>query len=136
MTSALWGRPPHYNTPEELQAKIDEYFTTWHWYRKIVTKEGNAIEIPYFWIVDLCLYLWFCDRASFYDYEKRDGFSNTIKWARSRIETEYEKMLHAQPTWAIFALKNFWRRDERTNRMTWEDWWPIQIQSILNDIVS
>ncbi len=46
-------------------------------------------------------------RQSFYDYEKRDGFSYIIKRARLFIEKEYEENLSiGNTTGAIFALKN------------------------------
>jgi hypothetical protein len=60
-------------------------------------------------ICGLVLHLGFCDRASFYNYEKYGEFSYTIKKARVRIEEYYEKkMLELRnPAGAIFALKNF-----------------------------
>ena len=60
------------------------------------------------------MFLGFCDRRSFYDYEQNEGFSYTVKKARLRIEAEYENALHYQsPTGAIFALKNFGWKDKQ-----------------------
>jgi hypothetical protein len=72
------------------------------------TKLGHVVEIPVITISGLVLYLGFCDRQSFYDYEKKPDFSCTIKRARTFIEMEYEHLLRTQSsTGAIFALKNF-----------------------------
>ena len=101
------GHPPIYKTPQALQAKIDEYFQGG--YRKTKIKIGDElVEVPDITISDLVIFLGFCDRRSFYDYENREGFSYTIKKARSFIEREYESLLrHHNCTGAIFALKNF-----------------------------
>jgi hypothetical protein len=102
------GRPPLYSTPEELQAKIDEYFAGGYRKTKHYLENGQAIDIPDITISDLVIFLGFCDRHSFYDYEKRPSFSHTIKRARSFIEREYETLLKRNNcTGAIFALKNF-----------------------------
>ncbi len=90
------GMTPKYKTPEELQSKIDEYFD-----EIVETKDKITIT-------GLVLYLGFCDRQSFHDYEKRESFSFTIKKARTRIENHYEKNLTgSNPAGPIFALKNF-----------------------------
>jgi len=101
------GRPPMYNTPEELQAKIEEYFEGgFRKVRRIVG--GKEVEMPKITISDLVLFLGFCDRHSFYEYEKKPEFTHTIKRARSMIEREYEdRLTENNPAGAIFALKNF-----------------------------
>lgn len=105
------GRPPIYNSPEELSKKIQEYFDTGVRKKTIVIGSGKdkcEIEVPIPTITGLCLFLGFDSRQSFYDYEKRAGFSYTIKRARTLIEREYEEMLSTgNSTGAIFALKNF-----------------------------
>jgi hypothetical protein len=108
------GRPPLYKTPDELQEKIDQYFKDGYKTKTIHLKDGTEVEIPCITISDLVIYLGFCDRVSFYDYEKRPDFSYTIKRARSFIEREYEEMLRfGNPTGAIFALKNFGWSDKQ-----------------------
>lgn len=98
------GRPPKFKTPEELQEMVDKYF------EEVTAKDSNQ-KIT---ITGLCLYLGFCDRHSFYDYEKREGFSHTIKTARLRIETHYEGLLQVQSSAGpIFALKNFGWKDKQ-----------------------
>lgn len=111
------GRPPKYKTAEELQKKIEEYFDWWYRTKEVVRKIGkDKYEVyhkPMITITDLVLFLWFSDRHSFYDYEKRPEFSHTIKRARTFIEREYEELAQMWLTTAIFALKNFWRTDKQ-----------------------
>ena len=47
------------------------------------------------------------EAEEFYDYEKREGFSHSVKRARMLVEAEYERRLHGNNVGgAIFALKN------------------------------
>lgn len=113
----LGGRPPMYETPEQLQDAIDLYFTEGVKKKSVIIGKApnqSEIIIPVPTITGLCNYLGFESRQSFYDYEKRDGFSYTIKRARLFIEQEYEEMLAlGNPTGAIFALKNFGWTDKQ-----------------------
>jgi hypothetical protein len=132
------GRPPVFNSPEEIQVKIAEYFE----YVKGETKEvdiefegpqGKAgvykdtvtVRNPEpITITGLALYLGFESRQSFYDYEKREGYSYIIKRARMRVENAYEHRLDSKnPTGPIFALKNMgWTdRQEVTQQTTIKD---------------
>lgn len=104
------GRPPLYNSAEELQQKIDAYFGS----LTAVIKDGQIerAEQPAT-ITGLALFLGFSDRQSLYDYEEREEFSCIIKRARLRVECEYEKKLSYQsPTGSIFALKNMGWKDK------------------------
>ena len=107
----LGGAPRYYKTPEELQEAIHEYFNKGVRKRIVLigkkpNQEKIEVEVPT--ITGLCYYLGFESRQSFYDYEKNDGFSYTIKRARLFIEREYEEQLQiGNVTGAIFALKNF-----------------------------
>ena len=90
------GAPPKYDDPEKLREKIMEYL-------KFVKEKNLKVTIS-----GLVLYCGFADRASFYDYEKRDGFSHIIKRARTLIQMAYEENLHhGSAGGSIFALKNF-----------------------------
>lgn len=104
------GAPPFFDNPIDLQNKIDEYFNIGVKKRKVAIGKPpkiEVIEIEVPTISGLAYYLGFASRQSFYDYEKRDGFSYTIKRARLFIEVEYEEQLqHGNTTGAIFALKN------------------------------
>lgn len=95
----MMGRPPIFETPEELESKINEYYDS---------------LVEHSTITGLAFYLGFESRQSFYDYEKKPEFSYIIKRARLRVENDYEKSLFGKyPTGAIFALKNMgW--DDRT----------------------
>lgn len=119
------GRPPHFETPEELQKEIDKYLKNCPDKKVIVTKKGDKIEIPTPTISGLCYFLGFESRQSFYDYEKKDedsenmGFSYTIKRARLFIEKEYESLLSTNAyAGAIFALKNFGWIDKTQQEIT------------------
>lgn len=114
----LGGRPPIFNTPEELRLKINEYFeyVKGEFEEVLEINEEGIKETVKKWIrypenvtiTGLCIYLGFDSRQSFYDYEKRDGFSYIIKKARLLVENSYEdKAIDAKnPTFHIFALKN------------------------------
>jgi hypothetical protein len=110
------GRPALFETPEQLQEMIDEYFKSGIEGRTFIVgsglnKQSITVEIPT--ITGLCYYLGFESRQSFYDYEKRHGFSYTIKKARLKIERMYEEQLqYGNSTGAIFALKNMDWKDK------------------------
>lgn len=115
----LGGRPPVFETPEDIQAKITEYFE-WvkgemnppeEWHDKGAYKRPPENVT----ITGLALYLGFESRQSFYDNEKRDGFSYVIKRARMKVENGYEnKLLDSKnPTGPIFALKNMGWSDKQ-----------------------
>ena len=90
------GRPPIYDNPEDLQTKIDEY------------KNDCMIneEIPT--LTGMILFIGFNSKDTFYEYGKKEGFSDSIKKARLWIESLYEKDLRKTGnTGSIFALKNF-----------------------------
>jgi hypothetical protein len=135
------GRPPFYETPEELQKKIDEYFAKGFRTRKMVV--GNkrtgtqVVEVPIITITGLVLYCGFCDRHSFYDYEKREGFSHTVKRARTFIEQEYEELLSTgNATGAIFALKNFGWIDKTETETTLKVGNIDKVDSLLNELAT
>lgn len=93
------ARPAEFESPEAMQEAITDY---------IQTNPGKLT------ITGLAYHLGFESRQSFYDYEKRDLFSYTIKRARMFIENEYEKLLISNnTTGAIFALKNFGWTDKQ-----------------------
>jgi hypothetical protein len=90
------GRPALYSNPNDLERMADNYFSKC---------EEDQINLT---ITGLCLYLGFESKQSFYDYEKRDGFSYCIRKLRMRIENAYEQHLHGPGcVGSIFALKNF-----------------------------
>jgi DNA-packaging protein gp3 len=92
------GRPPKFETPEQLETACQEYFDL----------NGSTLTIT-----GLAMYLGFDSRQSLYDYEKREEFSFIIKAARLAVENSYEKSLRTvSVAGAIFALKNMGWRDK------------------------
>jgi len=90
------GRPRLYATPEEFDAKVEEY----RWY-------CDEQKEPVTW-TGLALFLGFSSRQSIDEYLKYDGFSDSVKRAKALVEWHYEMRLCGdKPTGAIFALKNF-----------------------------
>lgn len=77
------GRPPVYETAEELCAAIDKYFDECLREERRPTLAGLAYDLGY------------VSRQSIYDQEKRgDSFSYCIKRARLRIEAHHEERLY------------------------------------------
>jgi len=96
------GRPRHFDTAEELEKRIDEFF---------LTQERLTIT-------GLAYFLGFESRQSIYDYEKEGEFSYLIKKARLRVEQYYEENLFSNNvSGSIFALKNMgWSDRVETNQ--------------------
>lgn len=121
----LGGRPPLFESVDDFNAKVDEYFEWIQGDKEIVCDsddDGDPQDREVFsrWpepptITGLCLFLGFESRQSFYDYEKRPGFSYAVKRAKLRIEAEYEKSMQTarNPTAHIFALKNLGWSDKQ-----------------------
>ena len=95
------GRPPKWNTPEELQAEIDKYFEHCAKTKEPLTITGLALALGTF-------------RDVLMDYQNKDEFSNTIKTAKLRIENAYEhRLIQNGRAGDIFALKNFGWKDKQ-----------------------
>lgn len=115
------GRPAKFETADDLQQKIDDYFEyiegDFNWVDDELSGQSRKVyerhpESPA--ITALALYLGFESRQSLYDYEKDGEFSYTIKRARLKIESFYEQnLLGKGVTGAIFALKNFGWKDKQ-----------------------
>lgn len=102
------GRPLLFNSPEEMQIKIDEYFKSC--YREIIDPETKQItyeNIRPLTITGLAVAL-NCDRRTLLNYENKDEFFPAIKQARQRIENYVEESLWKPKVAAgvIFNLKN------------------------------
>lgn len=109
------GRPPLFETPEDLQSKIDAYYESCQ-DKEMPADEDHLEGWQYYGehptITGLAYFLGFESRQSFYDYEEREEFSYTIKRARLRIESNYEQALFGKnQAGPIFALKNFGWKD-------------------------
>ncbi len=100
------GHPALYNSPDELQKAIEDYFINPP-DKKTITIGTGTIELPVFTMAGLAYALGFESRQSMYDYEDKVEFSYIIKRARLRIEGNYEQNLQFNnATGSIFALKN------------------------------
>jgi len=96
------GRPPFYDSAEELGAKIQEYFDSF-----FTEVEGVQTMIGRPTVTGLTLFLGFIDKKSLRDYKAKEEFSPLIKKALTVVEMNYEEMLGDKScTGAIFALKN------------------------------
>lgn len=100
------GRPPFYETPEQMMEKAIEYFEI----------ETNTQGVCKPTISGLIFHLGFEKRQSWYDYkEKSKEFTYTINRLQKFIESCYEKNLHGfNYAGSIFALKNL-------NSSEWKD---------------
>ena len=89
------GRPPKYNTAEEMQEKIDNYFKECDYNNKPYTVTGLALAL------DL-------DRKSILNYSEKEEFFHTIKKAKLKVENYLEERLinDTSTTGIIFNLKN------------------------------
>lgn len=89
------GQPPKFNSAEELQRKINVYFT-----------ECEEKELPYT-ITGLCLAL-DITRQTLLNYQDKDEFFDTIKKAKMKCEDYAEKQLFTGKNVAgvIFNMKN------------------------------
>jgi len=109
------GKPRKFQSVEELQNKVDDYFQNPPNKRRIY-KDSNSkeyTEVPLYGVCGLAYHLGFLDRQSIYDYIKRDDeYSCIIKKAKLFIESEYEVALRDHNVAGIiFALKNMGWRD-------------------------
>lgn len=108
------GRPPIYDTPEQMLLKASEYFE--------IETQKNGICKPT--ISGLTFHLGFSTRQSWYNYkDKSKEFLDSINMMQTFIESCYEKNLHGYSfAGSIFALKNinptYWKdkiETENTN---------------------
>ena len=96
------GRPRIYTSPDDFDNMVDSYVVF------CVEKEE-----PITW-TGLALYLGFSHRRSIDEYQYYEGFSHSVKRAKTIVENAYEKKLHdAAASGAIFALKNFGWTDKQ-----------------------
>lgn len=105
------ARPRLYNSPEDLQKIVDEFFDT----ETKPTLAGLAVHLG-------------MSRASLYNYKEKDEFLDIIKKATDKVEAIYEKRLvWDNSTGVIFPLKNMgWKDktevDSNTNmNITWNE---------------
>lgn len=111
------GRPPMYNTAEEIQEKIDAYFEECKG-RVLTDDEGEMIRdkngIPIFidvrppTITGLALALGFTSRQALLNYQAKEEFVDTITRAKAKVEQYAEERLFDKDgaNGAKFSLAN------------------------------
>ena len=103
------GRPPMFETPEQLEIKIQEFFDLQCENEEPLTISG------------LAFYLGFISRQSMYDYKEKEEFTYILKKATLFIEHQYESNLSGTtPTGSIFALKNMGWKDKTETELSGE----------------
>ena len=117
------GRPPIFDSPEDLQNKIDEYFQSLEGESHFEADTEDESKDNLVWdvpptspsITGLCLFLGFESRQSFHDYGKSPEYSYTIKRARLMIEHKYELsgQYAKNPAFQVLALKNLGWSDKQ-----------------------
>lgn len=97
------ARPRIIKSPKQFDELAEAYFA-----------ECDSKEKPYT-VTGLALGLGLSSRAALDEYEKREGFFNSVKRAKMRVENSYEESLRGKchPSGPIFALKNFGWRDKQ-----------------------
>jgi hypothetical protein len=96
------GRPRHYDNSTDFDDMVNAYIA-----------ECLSDKTPITW-TGLALSLGFAGRACIDEYAKYDGFSYSVKRAKTLVEHAYELRLNGdKPTAAIFALKNFGWKDKQ-----------------------
>jgi hypothetical protein len=101
----LGGRPPIWETPDQLQAGIDLYFEV---EAKVLVgyEDGEPIYALQPTMSGLALSLG-VDRKTITNYANKDEFFPAIKKARNMVENALERHLYGKNvTGAIFNLKN------------------------------
>ena len=96
------GRPPKWNSPDEIQPLIDAFFDECDEKKEPYTITGLALALG-------------TTRLGLITYEKKPEFANTIKSAKARCENYAEKRLYQNGNSAgpIFALKNYGWTDKQ-----------------------
>jgi hypothetical protein len=117
MSENKGGRPLMYKNAEEMQQKIDEYFTECDG-KPLLDNEGNPMidkngkPIMYgvrpYTITGLALALGFNSRQALLNYQAREEFYDTITRAKARVERYAEERLFDKDgsNGAKFSLAN------------------------------
>ena len=90
------GRPLKFETPEELENAVNQYFAECEVKEKPKTMSGLALALE-------------IDRKTLVNYSNKDEYFHTIKKARQIVEQQNEEMLvsgKGNATGIIFNMKN------------------------------
>lgn len=92
------GRPPKFNTPDELEELAEQYFIDTP--QKEWTITGLALALD-------------TSRKVLQEYEEKEEFSNTIKRLKGKVEYAYElRGMDKGTAFDIFRLKNMGWKDK------------------------
>jgi hypothetical protein len=92
------ARPLKFQSVEELEDKINDFFTTVPFEEWTIT--GLALHLD-------------CETETIKNYGERDGFSDSVKKAYLKVQNSYERDLKKYGrSGTIFGLKNFGWKDE------------------------
>jgi len=118
------GRPPKYETVEEVQALIDGYFEKDAYISIGDAKVFSPTIAGLAYALDL-------SRQGLLEYQGKPEFSDTIKKAKQRVEIALEQRLYAaSPVGTIFNLKNnFGWKDKQETEITGKDGGPVETVS-------
>ena len=98
------GRPLKFQSVEELEKKIGEYFENVESDAWTITGLANALDTS---------------RETLMNYELKEQYFDTIKRAKGKIEEAYEIDLRKKGnSGTIFALKNFGWKDKQEVEQT------------------
>lgn len=110
------GRPPAYTSAEEIQEKIDAYFTSCEGEPLVIDGEVMVdkygmpiiVGVKPLTITGLALALGFNSRQSLLNYQDKEEFMDTIMRAKARVEEYAERRLFDKDgaNGAKFSLAN------------------------------
>ncbi len=100
------GRPPIFNTPDELQERIDDYKR----YLKTSGKPPTIAGLAYYTGID---------RQTLYNYKSKDEFFDTIKTFVQWVLMNYEEQaVDKGNAGIIFLLKNYGYQDKQETEIS------------------
>jgi len=107
------GRPPLFTSPEDFQRVADDYFASCV-DGKIPTVNGLSLALG-------------MTRETLLRYAEKDGFSDTVKLIRARLEDSWEQRLASgNAAGTIFWLKNQGWSDKTETALTGANGGPIE----------
>lgn len=138
------GKRAKYGTPQEMQKKIDEYFSKYENPLPLTDGKGNVLldktgkpiykeDIPT--SSGLAYHLGFNSRCSLHDYAEKPTFTEVMKRAKLRLQTYWEPYLNSKNSNGVrylFAnLNDGWKEPEEARAIA--DKSPVIAQIVFID---
>lgn len=138
------GKRAKYGTPQEMQKKIDEYFSKYENPEPLKDSKGNILldktgkpvfkeDIPT--SSGLAYHLGFISRCSLHDYVEKPTFAEVMKRAKLRLQTYWEPYLNSKNSNGVrylFAnLNDGWKEPEEARAIA--DKSPVIAQIVFID---